>query len=91
MKHRKNRITHVRFTEYMTEEKKKDPDNIFDPPLKAQEAINFLCDYLLGEDWYVVDPVGTEQVNTEIVHQILYKYSRRYRREYKGYYKKKNR
>lgn len=86
MKHSK-RITHKRFTEYMTEESKKDPDNIFDPPTKPEIAIEFLKDYLLGEDWYVSDPLGPNQVNTEIVHEILYKYSRRYRKEYKKYIK----
>ena len=55
---------------------------ILQPPLNAQKAVDFLKDYLLGEDWYVVNPVNTEQCNTEIVHEILYRYSSRYRREY---------
>lgn len=75
-----------RFTEYI--EEKKDPDNIFDPPTEPQLAVNFLKEYLLGENWYVVDPIGTKQVNTAIVHDILYKYSKKYRKEYKAYIKK---
>jgi hypothetical protein len=55
---------------------------IMQPPLAAQEAVNFLKNYLLGENWYVVNPVNTEQCNTQIVHEILYKYSSEYRREY---------
>lgn len=57
-------------------------NNILAPPLEAQKAIHFLTDYLLGEDWY--DSSGAthpEQVNTKIVHEILYKYSPEYRKE----------
>ena len=56
---------------------------IISPPLDAQLAIDFLQKYLLGEDWYVINPMNTEQANTEVVHEILYKYSKRYRKEYK--------
>ena len=61
---------------------------IMQPPLHAQKAISFLTDYLLGEDWYVANPVNTEQCNTEAVHEILMKYSRQYRTEYKRAYKR---
>lgn len=55
---------------------------LMQPPLNAQKAIGFLCDYLLGEDWYVVNPVNTEQCNTQLVHEILLKYSKEYQKEY---------
>lgn len=55
---------------------------ILQPPLNAQKALYFLKDYLLGENWYVVNPVNTEQCNAQIVHEILYNYSSEYRREY---------
>ena len=55
---------------------------IMQPPLDAQKALGFLCNYLLGEDWYVVNPVNTEQCNTQLVHEILMKYSREYRKEH---------
>ena len=58
------------------------------PPLPAQKAIHFLKDYLLGEGWYVVNPVNAEQCNTQIVHEILMKCSKEYRREYKRACKK---
>ncbi len=58
-------------------------DNMFPPCLDAQLAIDFLCNYLLGEDYYIVNPLCTAQANCEIVHDILYKYSKRYRKEYK--------
>jgi DNA replication initiation complex subunit (GINS family) len=60
-----------------------DPENIFAPPMKAQDAVDMLMHYLLGEDWYSVNPVSTEQINTEAVYDILMKHSRRFRREEK--------
>lgn len=57
--------------------------NIFAPPLKAQFAVEFLRYYLLGEDWYSVNPVNEEQLNAEIVDAILLKYSKRYRKDLK--------
>ena len=56
---------------------------IFSPPMEAQMAVDFLKQYLLGEDWYCVNPISTKQINTEIVHQILWKYSRKYRKEWR--------
>ena len=57
--------------------------NIFPPPLEPQMAIGFLKEYLLGEDWYTVNPISQEQINTEIVFEILFKYSKRFKKEYK--------
>lgn len=62
--------------------------NIFPPPLESQMAIDFLKAYLLGEDWYTVNPISQEQINTEIVFEILFKYSKRFKREYKTMKKK---
>ena len=48
---------------------------IFAPPMKAQVAINELCRYFLGDDWY--DSSGatdSEQVNTAIVYEIEMRY-----------------
>ena len=56
---------------------------LMQPPMKDAVALDFLKDYLLGEDWYIVNPVNHEQGNTQIVHEILMKYSREYRKEYK--------
>lgn len=66
----------------------KEPDNLCDPPLDPQLALQFLCDYLLGEDWYVVMPESQKQVNSAIVDEILFKYSKQYRKEVKEYSKK---
>lgn len=62
------------------------------PTLDAQVALEFLQNYLLGENWYIVDPLCNAQANVEVVHTILYKYSRKYRKEYKKWRKQiKNR
>lgn len=48
---------------------------ILAPPMKAQTAVNELCRYFLGEDWY--DYSGAthpEQVNTAIVAEIEMRY-----------------
>lgn len=71
------------FTEWLEIEWGKDPDNMCPPPLDPQQAIIFLKDYLLGEDWYSTMPMSTKQINTEIVGLILKKYSKRYRKERK--------
>lgn len=43
-------------------------------PMDSQKAVNELCDYLLGKDWCVVDPLRTTQVNAIIVDDIKAKY-----------------
>jgi hypothetical protein len=48
-------------------------------------ALEFLKNYLLGEDWYVVSPISTKQVNTEIVYEILYRHSKKFRIELEKY------
>lgn len=55
--------------------------DICPPPMHAQDALEILKDYLLGEDWYVALSMSTEQSNTLIVETILEKYSRKYRKE----------
>lgn len=44
------------------------------PPMKAQVAVNELCRYFLGEDWYTVMPENAEQVNAKIVYEIERRY-----------------
>ena len=47
------------------------------PPMNAQVALDELCRYFLGEDWYTTMPESREQVNTEKVYEI--------EKRYKGY------
>ena len=49
--------------------------------LDAQTALHILVRYLLGENWYIADPVGGKQANSIIVDTILKQYSSKYRKE----------
>lgn len=44
------------------------------PPMDAQIALNELCRYFLGENWYVANFIGQKQLNTEIVFEIESRY-----------------
>lgn len=48
-----------------------------------KEALEFIKNYLLGENWHTVNPLSHDQTNTILVEDILYKYSREYRKELK--------
>jgi hypothetical protein len=56
-------------------------------PMDAQTAVDVLCDYLLGDDWYTGLSINAEQANAIIVEQILDKYSRQWRKDWKHYTK----
>lgn len=45
-------------------------NGLFAPAMNAQTALNELCHFFLGDDWYSVNPISTEQINTEIVYEI---------------------
>lgn len=72
-------------TAFMEERYKnrEDKDNIFGVGVTDAEFRAFIIDYLLGEDWYVVDPLGQTQINEIALYEILEKYSNRYRKECK--------
>ena len=63
---------------------REDKDNMFGVGISDAEFRAFIIDYLLGEDWYVVDPLGQTQINEIALYKILEKYSKRYRKECKG-------
>ena len=44
------------------------------PGIDAQTALNELCTHLLGEDYYIVDPLCNTQCNFIIVQDIERKY-----------------
>jgi hypothetical protein len=45
--------------------------------LTADEALDVLVRELLGENYYIVDPVHSHQANVIIVEDILKKYKKR--------------
>lgn len=65
-------------------ENREDKDNMFGVGVSDAEFRTFIIDYLLGEDWYVVDPLGQTQINEIALYKILEKYSKRYRKERKN-------
>lgn len=82
-----DKLKDVSFTEWLKLENAKDPDNILPPELDFEKAIYFLKNYLLGEDWYVNYSGSAKQINTDIVYNILRKYSKTFRKELKVYEK----
>lgn len=56
-------------------------------PMNAQLAVNILCDYLLGDDWYFAGSASVEQGNAMVVELILDKYSKQFKKDWKNYEK----
>lgn len=73
-------------TEFTDEryENREDKNNIFGVGVSDAEFRQFIINYLLGEDWFVVDSVRQTQVNEIALYQILKTYSKRYRKECKS-------
>lgn len=65
------------------ESKREDKDNIFCTGITDREFVNFIIDYLLGEDWYTADPLSHDQVNQVALEEILNNYSKKYKKEVK--------
>ena len=72
----------MKYTEWLNANWEK--DNMFPPCLDPQKALLFLEQYLLGEDYCIVNPMPNIQANSEVVHDILYRYSKKYRKEFKN-------
>ena len=51
--------------------------NYSEDTMSCQTALNELCDYFLGEDWYVTDSLSNMQVNPIIVYEIERKYRKK--------------
>ena len=66
---------------------RKDKDNIFGVGLTDAEFRMFIIDYLLGNDWHVVDTLSQTQINEIALYEILEKYSKRYRKETRNWLK----
>ena len=43
-------------------------------PMSDRQAMRELIDYILGKDWYVVDPLSQAQVNAIAVEEIKRKW-----------------
>lgn len=60
---------------------------LFAAPMEAQQAIDILISYLLGDDWYIAGSCNTKQANACAVEQILDKYSKKWKKDWKNYEK----
>ena len=56
---------------------KKEKGRDYPAPLSAEDALNELCRYFLGNDWLAVTPMSTRQKNLGIVTAIEMKYRRK--------------
>ena len=70
-------------TEYMHKKyaEREDKGNMYGVGISDAEFRRFIMHYLLGENWYVVDPLSQTEVNEIALYNILEKYSKRYRKE----------
>lgn len=70
------------------EKNRDDKDNIYCTGISDREFVNFAIKYLLGDDWYVTDPLGYNQVNQVALEEILANYSKRFKKELSDYKKR---
>lgn len=66
---------------------RKDKENIYGVGMSDAEFRHFIIQYLLPENWYVVDPIGQTQVNEIAIYEILTRHSKKFRKERKKYLK----
>lgn len=64
-----------------TPDKGKTKEDISIGGVSDKTALNILIRYLLGEDYYIADPVEQTQANAIIIDDILKNYSSKYRKE----------
>lgn len=62
--------------------KREDKDNIFCTGITDREFVHFAVKYLLGEDWYVADPLSHEQINQVALETILCIYCKEFRKKH---------
>lgn len=62
---------------------REDKDNIYCTGITEREFIKFAIKYLLGDNWYVIDPLGYNQTIQMALEEILHKYSKKFKKELK--------
>ena len=53
---------------------REDKDNICPIGISDREFVSIIKKLFLGSDWYVVMPLGHNQVNEEILEEIIYRF-----------------
>ena len=59
---------------------REDKDNMFCTGISDAEFVKFAIKYLLEDGWYVVDPLGHNQVTQLALEDILFKYSKQFKK-----------
>lgn len=75
----------ITFTEWLEDNKKY---GILPPPMELEQFEKFLTQYLFDKEPQIVMPVNEKQARTEILFDILSKYSKKFGKEWKTYLKK---
>lgn len=70
------------------EKNREDKDNIYCTGITEREFIKFSIKYLLGDNWYVIDPLGYNQTIQMALEEILDRYSKEFRKELSDYRKR---
>ena len=85
-------MTNISYIDFILEKERnrKDKDNIFCTGISDIEFIKFAIKYLLGDDWYVVDPLAHSQIAQIALEEILKKYSKKFKKELKDYSKQRS-
>lgn len=81
----------MNFTEWL--DTNKDGSNMCPPPMSTDEFERFLIEYLLDtkdSKYYIVSPLPDSQARTQILHDILLRYSKKYEKEYRNWLKQKD-
>ena len=84
-------MNNISYIDFILEKERcrEDKDNIFCTGISDREFINFAIKYLLGDDWYVIDPLGDSQIIQIALEEILKKYSKKFKKELADKRKKK--
>lgn len=70
------------------EKNREDNENIYCTGITEREFIKFSIKYLLGDNWYVIDPLGYNQTIQMALEEILDRYSKEFRKELSDYRKR---
>lgn len=76
----------ITFTEWLEDNKEY---GILPPPMELEQFEKFLIQYLFDKEPQIVMPISEKQARTEILFDILSKYSKKFRKEWKTYFKKR--
>lgn len=72
-KKRREKFLQIIENKYMYES-----ENIYPESMTDREFVQIMLDYFLGEDYYVADPLGHEQINTIVACEIISRYFSKY-------------